>query len=433
VDEHEPNGGLGTATQLGESSIQGYLFAGNDNDWYRVYVREPSTLSVSLDAVAEINRPRLRIYDSNGGERGNWVNTNPGVTGENVIVYEAATPGFYYVRVNDEGNQYAAEPYTLRIEGADFSRAPSMDAIGDQVIEAMIPYALRISAKDPDNPDALVYSASQLPPGATFDPETRLLEWTPLSNQVGEYSGVTFEVSDGEFTDSENITLTVETHNIAPVLDRIGYRNILVEAEYTLTLSASDPNPGDTLSYSADNLPRDAVFDAETATFVWTPAANQLGEHGNILFVVTDGVRSDFEYVTLNVVEELEPLDPRDVWWATHFTETELADPKISGMDADPDGDGMTNGQELEADTNPRDPHSLLQIFGFTSNGDAIEIHWRGGREAIQYLQSRNRWDPDSEWQTIGTFEPPTPVENSATDEQLMGMERYYRILAERP
>ena len=433
VDEHEPNGGLGTATQLGESSIQGYLFAGNDNDWYRVYVREPSTLSVSLDAVAEINRPRLRIYDSNGGERGNWVNTNPGVTGENVIVYEAATPGFYYVRVNDEGNQYAAEPYTLRIEGADFSRAPSMDAIGDQVIEAMIPYALRISAKDPDNPDALVYSASQLPPGATFDPVTRLLEWTPLSNQVGEYSGVTFEVSDGEFTDSENITLTVETHNIAPVLDRIGYRNILVEAEYTLTLSASDPNPGDTLSYSAENLPRDAVFDAETATFVWTPAANQLGEHGNILFVVTDGVRSDFEYVTLNVVEELEPLDPRDVWWATHFTETELADPNISGMDADPDGDGMTNGQELEADTNPRDPHSLLQIFGFTSNGDAIEIHWRGGREAIQYLQSRDRWDPDSEWQTLGTFEPPTPVESSATDDQVMGMERYYRILAERP
>lgn len=433
VDEHEPNGGLGTATPLGASGIQGFLFASDDVDWYRVYVREPSTLSVSLDEVSEINRPRLRIYDSDGGERGNWVNTNPGVTGEDVIVYEAATPGFYYVRVNDEGRRYSDEPYTLRIEGADFSRAPSLDAIGDQVIEAMIPYALRVSAKDPDNPDALVYSATNLPPGATFDPVTRLLQWTPMSNQVGTYSGVTIEVSDGAFTDSESISLTVETHNLAPVLDRVGYRNILVESEFRLTLSATDPNPGDTLAYSADNLPRDAVFDVETATFVWTPAANQLGEHGNILFVVTDGVRSDFEYVTLNVVEELEPVDPRDVWWATHFTEAELADSDISGIDVDPDGDGMTNGQELEADTNPRDPHSLLQIFGLAFDGEHLEISWRGGRESIQYLQSRNRWNPDSDWQTIRTFEPPTPIENSATDEQLMGVERYYRILAERP
>jgi hypothetical protein len=433
VDEHEYNDGLGAATPLGEATIQGYLFSGDDVDWYRAYVREPSTLSVSLVEVSDVNRPRLRIYDSDGAERGNWVNTNAGVTGENVIVYEAVTPGFYYVRVNDEDRRYSADPYSIRIEGADFSRAPSLDAIGDQVIEAMIPYALRVSAKDPDNPEVLVYSATNLPPGARFDPVTRLLEWTPLFNQAGTYSGVTFEVSDGDFSDSESITLTVETHNLAPVLDRVGDRNILEESEFRLTLSAIDPNPGDTLAYSAENLPRDAVFDTDSATFVWTPTANQLGEHGNILFVVTDGVRSDFEYVTLNVVEELEPEDPRDVWWATHFTEAELSDPNVSEMDADPDGDGLTNGQELEADTNPKDPHSLLQIFGFASDGENLEISWRGGRDSIQYLQFRSRWDADSEWQTIHTFEPPTAIENSATDDHLEGMERYYRILAERP
>jgi hypothetical protein len=64
-----------------------------------------------------------------------------------------------------------------------------------------------IAATDPDG-GWLDYSASNLPDGAVFDNATLTFSWTPRFDQAGVYS-VTFEVSDGELTDSEDITITV--------------------------------------------------------------------------------------------------------------------------------------------------------------------------------------------------------------------------------
>jgi hypothetical protein len=46
---------------------------------------------------------------------------------------------------------------------------------------------------------------------------------------------------------------------------------------------------------------------------------------------------------------------PRDFgqWRTNNFTAAELADPSISGADADPDRDGLRNLQEFAADTSP--------------------------------------------------------------------------------
>jgi hypothetical protein len=64
-----------------------------------------------------------------------------------------------------------------------------------------------ITATDSDN-DSLIYSATNLPEGASFDPDTRTFSWTPRYDQAGVYS-VHFEVSDGQLTDSEDVTITV--------------------------------------------------------------------------------------------------------------------------------------------------------------------------------------------------------------------------------
>ncbi len=69
------------------------------------------------------------------------------------------------------------------------------------------PLDFTLSAIDPDG-DPLVYSASNLPQGASFDPNTQTFSWTPRYDQAGVYT-VHFEVSDGELTDSEDITITV--------------------------------------------------------------------------------------------------------------------------------------------------------------------------------------------------------------------------------
>ncbi len=87
------------------------------------------------------------------------------------------------------------------------NQSPLLNLIGDKSVNEGELLIFTLSATDPDG-DPLVYSASNLPEGASFDPNTQTFSWTPRYDQAGVYT-VHFEVSDGELTDSEDITITV--------------------------------------------------------------------------------------------------------------------------------------------------------------------------------------------------------------------------------
>jgi len=300
VDGNEPNNAYGTATPLGQSTVQGYLFPNGDQDWYRVYVRSAGTLSLSLDVVPDDLRPRLYLYDADKNQRGTWVNTNPGVGGEDLITYSVPGPGFYFVRVNNEDAGYSGSPYTLRVTGADFSLAPILKPVGNREIDATIAYTVTIGATDPDNEADLVYSASNLPPGAVFDPATRTFRWTPAKGQTGTFAGIVFTVSDGTYSASETITLTVNPSTPSPLLSPIGNKSALAEKKLEFTISATDPDGG-TLAYNATGLPTGATFDPATRTFSWTPTIYQIRLHENIRFEATNGVWTAFEIIAIDV------------------------------------------------------------------------------------------------------------------------------------
>ena len=86
---------------------------------------------------------------------------------------------------------------------------PILSSIGSQRVTENTEKRFKIYATDSDTGDQLSYSASNLPEGAHFDNATQIFSWTPTSNQLGIHSGIHFEVSDGETSDSENITITV--------------------------------------------------------------------------------------------------------------------------------------------------------------------------------------------------------------------------------
>lgn len=87
------------------------------------------------------------------------------------------------------------------------NRAPVLGAIGAKWINEGALLTFTISATDADN-DPLVYSASGLPNGASFNATTRTFSWTPRYGQAGVYV-VHFTVSDGQLSDSEDVTITV--------------------------------------------------------------------------------------------------------------------------------------------------------------------------------------------------------------------------------
>ena len=77
--------------------------------------------------------------------------------------------------------------------------------------------------------------------------------------------------------------------NRSPVLAAVGDRTVAEGATLNFTVSATDPDAGDTLTYAASSLPAGATFDPATRTFNWTPGFAQAGTYSGVTFTVDDG------------------------------------------------------------------------------------------------------------------------------------------------
>ncbi|MBI2877807.1 MAG: carboxypeptidase regulatory-like domain-containing protein [Candidatus Tectomicrobia bacterium] len=97
---------------------------------------------------------------------------------------------------------------------------PVLDPVGDRTINEGQTLSFTISGSDPDG-TPLTFSASGLPPGASFDPATQTFSWTPAYSQAGTYPGVRFSVSNGTYTDSEEIAITVVNVDVSSVYGTI--------------------------------------------------------------------------------------------------------------------------------------------------------------------------------------------------------------------
>ena len=224
---------------------------------------------------------------------------------------------------------------------ASLNEPPVLVPIGDNQTNEGELLEFTISATDPDS-DNLTYSASSLPTGATFNVSIDFptFSWTPTYDQAGIYPGVHFAVTDGYLTASENITITVGQVNRPPVLDPIGNKTVDENETLTFNVLATDPD-GDTLTYSASNLPTGATFNGSTSTFSWIPTHDQAGTYPGVHFEVTDGYLSDSENITITVLNvnrqpviESVTADPDRLWPPNH----KYVDVTIIMDVTDPDG-----------------------------------------------------------------------------------------------
>jgi len=143
-----------------------------------------------------------------------------------------------------------------------------------------------ISATDSDTPPSqLTYTASNLPPGATF--ENQVFRWTPTAEQIGTYPDVRFTVSDGTYSDSQVTWIFVRPVG-APQFDQdITYKIAKISQPLVFTASASDSdNTQAQLEYYGVNLPFGATF--ADRTFRWAPTTEQEGTYKNVILEVRD-------------------------------------------------------------------------------------------------------------------------------------------------
>jgi chitodextrinase len=197
---------------------------------------------------------------------------------------------------------------------------PLLDLIGNQEVDEGDQLTFTVSASDSDEGDQLTFSAEDLPPGADFDPDAGQFNWLTTFGDQGNYT-VTFRVCDncpdGALCDTEQVIISVGDVCRPPELDAIGDRNVVEGQELSFTVSASDPDEGDQLTFRADrsNLPdeADVAFDPDTGEFSWNTASGEAGDY-LVTFEVCDdcpdGPLCDDEQITITVGACSYTIDP---------------------------------------------------------------------------------------------------------------------------
>ncbi len=235
--------------------------------------------------------------------------------------------------------------------------SPVLQTIGDKSVDENVILTFNIIATDPNN-EPITYSTWYLPNGATFSGQT--FSWTPTYSQAGSYS-VRFIASDGNSSDSETITITVNNFNRAPVLGAISDQSVNENALLNFSVNATDPD-GQTLIYSVTGLPSGAVLASQT--FAWTPAFDQAGTFA-LTFTVDDGQAQDSKAMTITVnnvnrAPVFSSINNKSVWSDDPLTFTVNA--------TDPDGDAVI----YSANAIPSGSTFITQTFDWTPTSAQI-------------------------------------------------------------
>ncbi len=243
----------------------------------------------------------------------------------------SAGPGF-----GDSGNYAVTFTVTdgkltdteaIALSVGDVNRPPQLAPIGDYTVEEGNLLKFVLSASDPDG-DTFHFAASHLPAGSKFNATTRTFVWQPGYDQAGVYAGVHFEVDDGEFSDFEEMTITVNNINRAPVLNPVADITVNEGATVALNPEAVDPD-GDKVAF----------------TYVgWMSSSSRITGHEDagvytVTVTASDGQLTDSQdvMVTVKNANRTPVLDP-----IANITVNEGEAVVLNPGGSDPDGDKVT-------------------------------------------------------------------------------------------
>ena len=134
--------------------------------------------------------------------------------------------------------------------------------------------------------------------------------------------------------------------------------------------------------------------------------------------------------VTLVVLSETShgtPIAWLQLYGLTNFN-SEVEDTR------DSDGDGKLAWEEYVCDTIPTNRDSVLSLLGVTHRTNGVEVQWKGGVLATQYLERAGSLYPmETPWTGLFTNIPPTSITNIWLDPVGTNVLRFYRVRVVRP
>jgi hypothetical protein len=168
------------------------------------------------------------------------------------------------------------------------NQAPTISGSPIRSVVADSTYSFTPSAADPEG-DALTFSIVNRPSWASFSAATGRLSGTPTSANVGSFNNIIISVTDGEFSAAlPTFAIAVARDNSAPTISGVPSSQVSVNAQYSFTPTASDPD-GDALTFTVTGLPGWASLNSATGRISGTPTAANVGTYNNIRITVSDG------------------------------------------------------------------------------------------------------------------------------------------------
>lgn len=154
--------------------------------------------------------------------------------------------------------------------GQTLNNAPVVTEPGNQSNTVGDSVSLQIVATDSDN-DTLAYEAFGLPAGLMINADSGLISGTPTT--VTNYAVVITVSDDNGGEDSVSFTWNITSvPNTLPEIVNPGDQTTTVNTAVNLTIGASDAD-GDSLEFSANNLPTGLMIDESSGVISGTPTA----------------------------------------------------------------------------------------------------------------------------------------------------------------
>jgi len=313
-------------------------------------------------------------------------------------------------RVHD-GTDYSAASYTMTVDVTPVNDAPVASdatfALDENSANGTV--VGTVVASDPDAGDTLSYAITAGDPGGAFaidvaTGEVAVADASRLDFEATPVFNLTVEVTDsGGFTDTAATALNLTDVNDAPAAAAAAFSLAENSANGTVvgTVSASDPDAGDTLSYAITGGDLGGAFAIDAVTGEITVAdASQLDFEATPVFdltvEVTDaGGLTDTEIVPIS----LEPVDELVV---------DGSEPPPPDEEVDPTDDSDDTGTEPTEDEGDTEAESTTETSTPVETGGLRleESRWTPAsssspeagvlmsHESSERLAQENRRDP---------------------------------------
>ena len=202
--------------------------------------------------------------------------------------------GFHNIKISaSDANSTSYQDFTLEV--INVNDPPEIDSIPVTKATALREYVYEVGVSDPDGP-GIQYSLLQKPVNMTITGNK--IKWTPSESQIGNHN-VILEISDGEFTDSQNYFITVGV-NSPPEIISSPVLSVTAGNSYTYVVEGIDAD-GDSITYSLLQKPESMTLNGNTIS--WNPGNSKVGTH-TVKIQVSDGLKTGTQTYVLRVNEQ---------------------------------------------------------------------------------------------------------------------------------